>query len=106
MDAIFVRNNLGEMVPVNTMVSLEEVNGPEIVNRYNLFNSITINATPADGYSTGDAMNAIEEIAAELPTNYSYEWTGMSLEEKYRSTDGNYLYSKHCLCILSTSCSV
>ncbi|AEL27097.1 efflux RND transporter permease subunit [Cyclobacterium marinum] len=82
MDAIFVRNNLGEMVPVNTMVSLEEVNGPEIVNRYNLFNSITINATPADGYSTGDAMNAIEEIAAELPTNYSYEWTGMSLEEK------------------------
>ena len=82
MDAIFVRNNLGEMVPVNTMVSLEEVNGPEIVNRYNLFNAITVNATPADGYSTGDAMKAIEEIATALPTNYSYEWTGMSLEEK------------------------
>ncbi|NHE59630.1 efflux RND transporter permease subunit [Cyclobacterium plantarum] len=82
LDAIFVRSKTGEMVPVNTIVSLEEVVGPEIVNRYNLFNSITVNATPADGYSTGDAMNAIEAVAAELPINYSYEWTGMSLEEK------------------------
>ncbi|WP_215222833.1 efflux RND transporter permease subunit [Echinicola shivajiensis] len=83
MDAIFVRNNKGEMVPVNTLITLKRVYGPEIVNRYNLFNSITINATPAEGYSSGDAMNAIEKLAeTELSTNYSYEWTGMSLEEK------------------------
>ncbi|WP_186756438.1 efflux RND transporter permease subunit [Echinicola salinicaeni] len=83
MDAIFVRNNKGEMVPVNTLITLKRVYGPEIVNRYNLFNSITINATPAEGYSSGDAMDAIEKLAeTELSTNYSYEWTGMSLEEK------------------------
>ncbi|UCS91558.1 efflux RND transporter permease subunit [Echinicola marina] len=83
MDAIFVRNNKGEMVPVNTLITLKRVYGPEIVNRYNLFNSITINATPAEGYSSGDAMNAIEKLAeTELSNNYSYEWTGMSLEEK------------------------
>jgi len=83
MDAIYVRNKSGEMVPVNTLISLKKVYGPEIVNRYNLFNSITINATPAKGYSSGDALAAIEELAEkELPSNYSYEWTGMSLEEK------------------------
>lgn len=83
LDAIFVKNNQGEMVPVNTLVTLKEVRGPEIVNRYNLYNSITVNATPANGFSSGDAMAAVEEIASSsLPTNYSYEWTGMSLEEK------------------------
>src|SRR5690606_2875424 len=80
--SIFVKNDKGEMLPVNTLMTIERVYGPEIVNRYNLFNSLTINATPAAGRSTGDAMAAIEEVAAEkLPANYSYEWTGMSLEQ-------------------------
>ncbi len=83
LDAIFVKNNKGEMVPVNTLVTLSEVRGPEIVNRYNLFNAIAINASPARGYSTGDVIKAIEEVAAEtLPVTYGFEWTGMSLEEK------------------------
>ena len=83
LSAIFVKNNIGEMVPVNTLIKVNRVFGPEIVNRYNLFNAITINATPAKGYSTGDALDAIEKIANEkLPANFSYEWTGMSLEEK------------------------
>jgi len=82
-NSIFVRNNRGEMVPVNTIVKLKKVMGPEIVNRYNLYNAIAINATPAEGYSTGEAMEAMEAVAAEhLPGNYSYEWTGMSLEER------------------------
>jgi len=81
--SIFVRNNKGEMVPANTLIKLRRVMGPETVNRYNLFNAITINATPAPGFSTGDAMEAIEKVANEnLPANYSYEWTGMSLEER------------------------
>ncbi len=80
--SIFVRNNQGEMVPANTLIKLNKVLGPETVNRYNLYNAIAINATPASGYSTGDAMKAVEEVAAEnLPGNYGYEWTGMSLEE-------------------------
>ncbi|MBK1438902.1 efflux RND transporter permease subunit [Parapedobacter sp. ISTM3] len=81
--SIFVRNDNGEMVPVNTIVRLKKVMGPEIVNRYNLYNAIAINAIPSDGYSTGEAMAAMEEVAAaSLPGNYSYEWTGMSLEER------------------------
>lgn len=81
--SIFVRNKNGEMVPANTLVTLRRVFGPETVNRYNLFNAIAINATPAAGYSTGDAMKAVEEVAEKaLTANYSYEWTGMSLEER------------------------
>lgn len=81
--SIFVRNNKNEMVPANTLIKLKKVFGPETVNRYNLFNAIAINATPAPGYSTGDAMRAVEELAENtLTSNYGYEWTGMSLEEK------------------------
>ena len=81
--SIFVRNDNDEMVPANTLIKLKKVMGPEIVNRYNLYNAIGINAIPADGYSTGEAMAAMEEIAADqLSGNYSYEWTGMSLEER------------------------
>lgn len=83
LNAIYVRNKSGEMVPVNSLVKLVKTYGPEIVNRYNLFNSVEINAIPAKGFSTGDAMKAIEETAYnELPSNYQYEWTGMSLEEE------------------------
>lgn len=82
LDGIFVRNKDGKMVPVGTLMTLNKVIGPESVARYNLYNSITVNATPAAGYSTGDAMDAIEELAtAELPANYGYEWTGMAYEE-------------------------
>lgn len=81
--SIFVRNNKGEMVPANTIITLRKAMGPEVVNRYNLYNAIAVNATPAEGYSTGEAMQAMEATAAEhLPGNYSYEWTGMSLEER------------------------
>lgn len=81
--SIFVRNKNGDMVPANTLIKLRKVFGPETVNRYNLFNAIAVNATPAAGHSTGDAMKAVEEVAADLLTaNYGYEWTGMSLEER------------------------
>lgn len=83
LNAIYVRNKSGEMVPVNTLVKLVKTYGPEIVNRYNLFNSVEISAIPANGFSSGDAMRAIEETAFnELPSNYQFEWTGMSLEEE------------------------
>jgi HAE1 family hydrophobic/amphiphilic exporter-1 len=79
---IYVRNKNGQMVPVSTLVSLKKTVGPEIVTRYNLFNSVEVNATPARGYSTGQAMNAVQEVASkQLPGNYQYEWTGMSREE-------------------------
>ena len=96
--SIFVRNKTGEMVPANTLITLNKVMGPEIVNRYNLYNAIAINAIPADGYSTGEAMNAMEEVAAQhLTTNYSYEWTGMSLEERQSGNQTTLIFT---LCIL------
>src|SRR5690606_9759904 len=83
LDAVFVKNDKGEMVPVNTLVTLKEVRGPEIIRRHNLFNAISINVTPSAGYSSGAVMKLVEEVAAEiLPVNYDFEWTGMSLEEK------------------------
>jgi HAE1 family hydrophobic/amphiphilic exporter-1 len=82
LNSIFVRNKSGAMVPVGTLMTLNKVVGPETITRYNLYNSITVNATPANGYSTGDAMEAIEKLAEQsLPGNYGYEWTGMSYEE-------------------------
>ncbi|MEK6451754.1 MULTISPECIES: efflux RND transporter permease subunit [Myroides] len=80
--SIYVKNKDGEMLPANTLIKLKKTLGPQTVTRYNLYNSISIKATPATGYSTGDAMKAIEEVTGKIPGNYSYEFTGMSLEEK------------------------
>ena len=82
LNNVFVKNNLGEMVPVSTVVSLQRVYGPETVTRNNLFNAVTINGVTKPGYSSGDAIKAIQEVAASyLPRGYSYEFTGMTREE-------------------------
>ncbi len=82
MDGIYVKNRLGEMVPVNTLVKLKRVYGPETASRYNLFNSIGLNAIAKPGYSSGDAIRAVEEVAQQnLPQGYSYEFSGMTKEE-------------------------
>ncbi|RBL91102.1 efflux RND transporter permease subunit [Chitinophaga flava] len=83
LEGIFVKNDQGQMVPVNSMITLKKVYGPEMMNRYNLYNSISINAMPKPGYSTGDAIKAVERVAAtKLPAGFSFEWTGLSKEEK------------------------
>jgi hydrophobic/amphiphilic exporter-1 (mainly G- bacteria), HAE1 family len=82
IDGIFVKNNQGEMVPAKTLVTLKRVYGPETVTRNNLFNAVTINGSPKPGYSTGDAIKAIEETAKQvLPRGFSTEWTGVTREE-------------------------
>ncbi|GAA4917660.1 efflux RND transporter permease subunit [Mucilaginibacter defluvii] len=82
LNNIFVKNNQGEMVPVNSVVKLKRVYGPETVTRNNLFNAVTINGVPKPGYSTGDAIKAVEETAKQaLPRGFGYEWTGMTREE-------------------------
>jgi HAE1 family hydrophobic/amphiphilic exporter-1 len=82
LTGVFVKNKLGEMVPVSTLVKLKRVYGPENASRYNLFNSMTVNAIPKPGVSTGDAIRAVEEVAAkQLPQGYSYEFSGMTREE-------------------------
>ena len=82
LNDVYVKNNLGEMVPANTVVTLQRVYGPETVFRNNLFNSVTLNGLPKPGYSTGDAIKAIQEVTQQvLPRGYSYEWSGQTREE-------------------------
>jgi HAE1 family hydrophobic/amphiphilic exporter-1 len=83
LTGIYVKNNLGQMVPVNQLITLRKVYGPETVSHNNLYNSATINGVPKPGYSTGDAIKAVEETAAKvLPKGWGYEFTGITREEK------------------------
>jgi len=83
LTGIYVKNNLNQMVPVNQLLALRKVYGPETVSHNNLYNSATINGVPKPGYSTGDAIKAIEETAAQvLPRGWGYEYTGITREEK------------------------
>ncbi|MBE7176088.1 MAG: efflux RND transporter permease subunit [Mucilaginibacter polytrichastri] len=83
LNEIFTRNDRGEMVPVKSLVSLSKIYGPESVTRYNLYNSLTINVVPNPGVSNGALMDNLEAgVLSRLPGDYSYEWTGLSLEEK------------------------
>lgn len=82
IDRVFVKNKLGEMVPINTLVKLTRVYGSETASRYNLFNAISINVIPKPGYSSGDAIKAIQELADEqLPSGYAYQFSGQTREE-------------------------
>ena len=82
LNNMFVRTGSGEMAPVGQFITLTKVYGAETLTRFNLYSSIAVNGTPADGYSTGDAINAIDEVANQtLPTGYGYEFSGMTWEE-------------------------
>lgn len=79
---LYVKNENGEMVPLSSFMKLERVHGPEQLTRYNMFTSAMINGEPAPGYSSGDAIRAVEEVAAEiLPRGYTYDWSGITREE-------------------------
>ena len=81
LTGFFVRAKSGGLVPVSSVAEFEPIVAPQTVQRYNMYNSITINGAAAPGYSSGEAMNAMETLGAQLPEGYSYEWTGASLEE-------------------------
>ncbi len=83
MRYFFVRSNDGQSVPLNTLVKANSKNSSVVMTRFNSASAIKISGDPADGYSTGQAMAALEEVAKEtLPNTYTYEWTGQSLDEK------------------------
>jgi HAE1 family hydrophobic/amphiphilic exporter-1 len=82
LNGVYVKNNQNEMVPANSLVKLDRVFGPETVSRNNLFNAVTINGIPKPGYTSGDAIKAIQEVAdSYLPRGYATEWSGMTREE-------------------------
>ncbi len=78
----FVRNNSGEMVPLSTLVKVGKMSGPNFSTRFNLYLSAEMMGAPAPGYSSAQALKAIEEIMAEMPSNVGYEWSGLTLQEK------------------------
>ena len=82
LNNIYVRNSAGAMAPISGFITLEKVYGPQVITRFNLFTSIGVNGAPNAGYSSGDAIAAVEEVAAQvLPVGYSYEFSGMTREE-------------------------
>jgi hydrophobic/amphiphilic exporter-1 (mainly G- bacteria), HAE1 family len=78
----YVRNNGGQMVPLNTLVQVSKMSGPNLVTRFNLYNAAEIMGAPAPGYSSGQAIKAIEEVMKTLPSEVGYEWSGLTLQEK------------------------
>lgn len=89
-----VKNEQGEMVPYANFVRLEWVYGLEQLTRYSLYTSAMINDEAAPGYSSGDAIRAIREVAAiELPKGFSYEWSGMTREEILSGDQALYIFA-------------
>ncbi len=93
-----VKNDQGEMVPYSNFIRLERVYGPEQLTRYNMYTSAMINGEPAPGYSSGDAIKAIQEVAQKtLPKGFSYEWSGMTREEILSGDQALYIFA---ICLL------
>ena len=95
---VFVRTQSGEMAPLSEFVNLTKVYSSEVLNRFNLYNSIAVNGTAANGYSSGDAINAIREVAAQvLPRGYGYEFDGITREEAQTGSNTAIIFG---ICIL------
>jgi HAE1 family hydrophobic/amphiphilic exporter-1 len=98
LNAIKVRNG-NEMAPISNFITLTRVYGPDLLNRFNMFTSIAVTGQPAQGYSSGDAIKAIERVAAEsLPQGYGFEYAGMTREEG--NSSGNSTAVIFGLCLL------
>ncbi len=90
---LYLKNDKGEMVPFSTFITIEKVYGPEVLTRYNMYMSAMINGEPADGYSSGDAIAAVERVAKEvLPRGFDIEWSGMTREEILSGNQTVYIF--------------
>ena len=98
LNNIFVRNDAGEMSPISQYLKLTRIYGSEVLTRFNLFSAIQVNGAPATGYSSGQAIQAVKEVAAQtLPTGYGFEFGGMSREE---SNTGNTTTLVFVICVV------
>ena len=82
IEQFYVRNNAGEMVPLSTLVKVSRMTGPNFVTRFNMFNAVEIIGAPGPGYSSAQAMQAIEDVMDTMPSEVSYEWANLTLQEK------------------------
>lgn len=90
---LFIKNDRGEMVPYSSFMSLRKTQGPNEITRFNLYTSSSIRGTPAPGYTSGDAINAIRAVAKEtLPQGYDIAWEGLSFDEAQRGNEAVYIF--------------
>lgn len=98
LNSVMVRNDKGQMAPISQFVTLEKVFGPQAIDRFNLFTSVKVTGAPNDGFSTGDAIQAVQEVASEsLPLGYGYEFSGMTREEISAGSQTLYIFM---LCLI------
>jgi len=98
LNKIGIKTSTGTMAPINEFVSLKRIYGPESVTRFNLFSSISVNGSPNNGFSTGQSLTAIQEVATKiLPEGYGFEYSGISREEQNSGSQTLYIFI---LCIL------
>jgi HAE1 family hydrophobic/amphiphilic exporter-1 len=93
LNQFFIKNRNGEMVPLSSLAKIENIEGPEFTYRFNLFRATELSGTPAPGYSSAQALTALEEVAAEvLPGDMGYEWSNMSYQEKQAAGSGGIVF--------------
>ncbi|SFW50834.1 efflux RND transporter permease subunit [Chitinophaga sancti] len=94
LSQMFVKNSSGNMVPLSAVTNYRVIETAPVISHYNLFRSAEINGSPAPGYSSGDAINALKEVAAEvLPEGYGYEFSGLSREELLSGSKTVYIFA-------------
>jgi HAE1 family hydrophobic/amphiphilic exporter-1 len=98
LNSIYVRNSSGKMAPISNFITLTKVYGPQAISRFNLFTSISVTGNPNAGFSSGDALKAVQEEAAiHLPAGYGYEFSGLSREEMAGGNQTIYIFL---LCVI------
>lgn len=94
LEQYFVRNQEGQMLPLSTLVSYKVIENAPLISHYNIFRAAEINGGPAPGYSSGDAIKALQEVAAQvLPAGYGYEFAGLSREELSAGNTSTYVFA-------------
>ena len=107
LNNVYVRTGSGEMAPISQFVTLTKVYGSETLTRFNMFNSIAVNGTPAEGYSSGDAINAIREVAeSSLPKGYGYDFGGITREESQDSSNTIMIFAISILMVYLILCAL
>jgi HAE1 family hydrophobic/amphiphilic exporter-1 len=93
LDLFYVKNKDGESIPLSTFVNVQRISGPDYTNRFNLYRSAEVTGTPAEGYTSAQALEALEEVAKEqLPDDMTFSWNAMSYQEKKSSGQAGIIF--------------
>jgi HAE1 family hydrophobic/amphiphilic exporter-1 len=101
----YVRSDTSQMIPLDNVVSITESTSPQVINHYNLFRSAEIDGSAAPGFSSGQAIQAMDKVAEKLPLGFNYEWSGLSLEEIKSGKQSALLFGLGLLLVYLTLCA-